>query len=142
VKSVVTLVAIVRFLRKSHCLFVEWGKRRQPDSVDTILPLCTRGQILISDFFHQTFWYCTIRYPVLMRRYQICRFLGNWHYECDCESSSLSWRIFTHMATLFHVAMQQIITRAPPTLFPLWPFRHKSSDYYLGSRPFTILWLN
>ncbi len=47
----------------------------------------------------------------------------------------LSCRIFTHLATLLHLAMLQWLraqTLAPPTPFPLWPLGHKKSRSLSG----------
>jgi hypothetical protein len=53
----------------------------------------------------------------------------------------LSCRIFTHLATLHHLAMLQWLraqTIAPPTPFPLWPLGHKKSRSLCGLPPLLI----
>ncbi len=53
----------------------------------------------------------------------------------------LSCRIFSHLATLLHLAMLQslrALTLAPPTPFSLWPLVHKKSRSLSGLPPLLI----
>ncbi len=54
---------------------------------------------------------------------------------------SIHQRIFTHLATLFHLAILlwlRALTLSPPTPFQLWPLGHKRSRTLSGLTPLLI----